>query len=169
LGPDGTHEIDIEYSRFGSALADNGRWTIFPNEVATPPEVGRSSYQLQLGATPATTSRFTWASNNVAFSTLGGLQPVESSTTVMDSWVYRPADPSTSISQSPMPVHMNLWLDQGNPPTNGQGVEVVIHSFSFAPSVTASVPALHGRWALILAAGLIACAIGRLAHRGRAR
>ena len=33
LGPDGTHEIDVEYARFGSATADNGWWTIFPNVI----------------------------------------------------------------------------------------------------------------------------------------
>ena len=156
LGPDGTHEIDIEYSRFGSAAADVGRWTIFPNAIATPPQAGRSAYPLLLGGDPTTSSRFTWASTEVAFATLGGFQPAGATANALHSWTYRPADASTAISQSPMPVHMNLWLVHGTPPSDGQGVEVVIHDFSFTPSVAASaVPALGGTRAFILAACLI--------------
>jgi hypothetical protein len=168
LGPDGTHEIDIEYARFGSTTADIGRWTIFPNEIVTPPLLGRSSYPLVLGADPATTSRFTWTSTKVAFATLGGWQPPGSSTNLFDSWTYRPADPTTTISQSPMPVHMNLWLFHGNPPTDGQPVEVVIHDFSFTPAVTAAVPALPGHRALVVAAACL-IGIGVLSTRRRAR
>jgi hypothetical protein len=161
LGPDGTHEFDIEYARFGSATGDNGWWTVFPNVQVTPPLLGQSHYSLALGANPATTSRFVWASANVAFATLSGYQSAGSSANTMDSWTYQPADPSTAISQSPMPVHMNLWLDQGNPPTDGHGAEVVIHNFSFTPGATtaltppASAPALPGRGVLMLAACLI--------------
>jgi hypothetical protein len=159
LGPDGTHEIDIEYARFGSADADNGRWTIWPNVLVTPSLVGRSSYTLQLGSDPTTTSRFTWAPSDVAFTTLAGFQAPGSNTNLVRSWTYAPGDPTTTISQSPMPVHMNLWLNQGAPPTNGQGVEVVIHNFSFTPAAAVSVPALAGDWTFVLAAALIGTAL----------
>jgi hypothetical protein len=152
LGPDGTHEIDIEYARFGSATADIGRWTIFPNVKSTPPLLGRSSYALSLGGAPATTSRFTWAPSNIAFATLGGFQPAGSSANTIHSWTFQPIDPGTTISQSPMPLHMNLWLNHGLPPTNGQNVEIVIHSFSFTPTVGAlAIPALPGTRAIVLA------------------
>jgi hypothetical protein len=161
LGPDGTHEFDIEYARFGSTTGDNGWWTVFPNVEVTPPLLGQSHYRLVLGTDPATTSRFTWAPTNIAFATMSGLQPASSSANVINSWTYRPADPSMAISQSPMPVHMNLWLNNGRSPTNGQGVEVVVHSFSFSPSATnpaslpASVPALPGSGLIVLAACLL--------------
>ena len=55
-----------------------------------------------------------------------------------------------------MPVHMNLYLYKGAPPANGQGTEVVIHDFSFTPTLAASaVPALPGNRAFVLAAFLI--------------
>jgi len=158
LGPDGTHEFDIEYARFGSATGNNGWWTVFPNVEVTPPLLGQSSYSLVLGANPATTSSFTWSSTNVAFSTMAGFQSIGAATDLLDSWTYQPANPALTISQSPMPVHMNLWLYKGNPPTNGQGAEVVIHSFSFAPSTasaSSTVPALPGHQTLVLAACLI--------------
>jgi hypothetical protein len=170
LGPDGTHEIDIEYARFGSADADNGRWTDWPNIIVTPSLVARSSYPLQLGADPTTTSRFTWAPTDITFSTLAGFQPPGANASLIRSWTYRPDDPSQTISQSPMPVHVNLWLNQGAPPTNGQGVEVVIHAFSFTPAPAASVPALPGDHTFVLAATLIGIGwlVSRSARRSRA-
>jgi hypothetical protein len=30
-------------------------------------------------------------------------------------------------------VHINLWLDKGNPPVNGQPVEVVLTQFEYVP------------------------------------
>jgi hypothetical protein len=155
LGPDGTHEIDIEYARFGSATADNGRWTIFPNVIVDPPLLGRSSYRLLPDADPRTTSRLTWSPTNVAFETLGGYQPAGATTNVTHAWTYQPADPSTAISQAPMPVHMNLWLFRGNPPADGQSVEVVIHDFTFTPAAGVPVPALPGSRAGLLAALLL--------------
>jgi hypothetical protein len=156
LGPDGTHEIDIEYSRFSSPTADVGRWTVFPNVIVTPPLLGRSAYPLALGSNPATTSRFTWGTTNVAFATFDGLQPADSNAGLIQSWTYQPSDAGTTISQSPMPVHMNLWLFNGAAPSNGQGVEVVVHDFSYTPAVTSAVPAL-GDSPFVPAACLAAC------------
>ena len=163
LGPDGTHEFDIEYSRFGSTTGDNGWWTVFPNVQVTPPLLGQSHYPLVLGVDPTTTARFAWASTNVAFETMAGFQPAGSNASAIHSWTYRPADPSTTICQSPMPVHMNLWLYHGSPPTNGEGAEVVIHNFSFTPSSTGpppvTAPALAGDGRYILAACLMGLGI----------
>jgi hypothetical protein len=160
LGPDGTHEFDVEYSRFGSVTGDNGWWTVFPNVQVTPPLLGRSHYPLVLGVDPTTTSRFAWAATNVAFETMTGFQPAGSNASAIQSWTYAPTDPSTAISQSPMPVHMNLWLYQGSPPTNGQGAEVVIHNFSFTASDASpppvAAPALSGNGPFILALCLMA-------------
>lgn len=162
LGPDGTHEFDIEYARFGSPTGDNGWWTVFPNVEVTPPLLGQSHYALVLGDDAETTSRFTWAPASVAFTTMTGFQPPGSSTSLVQSWTYQPEDPSLAISQSPMPVHMNLWLYQGSPPTNGQEVEVVIHNFTFTPSPATDsnpAPALPNDGSLVLVACLMAIGV----------
>jgi hypothetical protein len=170
LGPDGTHEIDIEYARFGTPAADNGWWTIWPNVIVTPPLTGRMSYSLALDADPTTTSRFAWSSTAVAFATFGGFQPLGSTDRLIHSWTYQPTNPDLTISQSPMPVHMNLWLYRGSAPTDRQGVEVVIHDFSFTPSATPSpVPALPGPIGSILGAGLLAAALLSRTILGRHR
>jgi hypothetical protein len=157
LGPDGTHEIDIEYSRFGSTTGNIGRWTVWPNALSTPPVFARTPFLFALGADPTTTSQFNWSSTNVAFSTMSGFQPPGSSTNTLSSWNFQPTDPSTTISQSPMPVHMNFYLYQGSPPTNGQGAEVVIHSFAFTPATNSptNAPAVPHSGLLLLAACLI--------------
>ncbi|MES1209113.1 MAG: glycoside hydrolase family 16 protein [Pseudomonadota bacterium] len=164
LGPDGTHEIDVEYARFGSADADSGRWTNWPNVLATPSLTARSSYPLALAGVPGTTSRFSWRATEIAFSTLAGFQPAGSNSNTIQSWTYRPADPGTTISQAAMPVHMNLWLYEGAPPTDGRGVEVVIHSFNFAASSSA-VPALPRSGLVLLLAA--SAAIGLVALKRR--
>jgi hypothetical protein len=160
-GPDGTHEIDIEYSRFGSTTGDNGRWTVWPNMLTTPPVLGRTYFSLALGTDPTTTSQFTWSPTNVAFSTMNGFQPPGSSTNTLSSWTFQPSDPSAAISTSPQPVDMNFYLYQGNPPTNGLGAEVVIHNFSVTPATNppAPVPALPRGSVLLLAACLIGVAL----------
>jgi hypothetical protein len=155
LGPDGTNEIDVEYSRFGLAGGNDGRWTVFPNLIVNPPLLGRLAYGLVLGGDLTTTSRFTWTPTTVSFATFGGFQPIDSNTNLANSWVYSPTDPAMTIPRSPMPVHMNLWLLNGAAPTNGLGTEVVIHSFSFAPAPASAVPALGGHGVYVLAICLI--------------
>lgn len=38
----------------------------------------------------------------------------------------------------PLPVHMNLWLVNGQAPTNGQEVEIVIRKFTYTPMPVAT-------------------------------
>ena len=37
------------------------------------------------------------------------------------------------IGDKPMPVEINLWLFKGQPPKDGQQIEVIIRSFNFTP------------------------------------
>lgn len=167
-GVDGTHEIDIEYSRFGVPGGNNERWTVFPNSLASPP-LARLPRTLTLGGDLTSTSRFTWTSTSVTFGTFAGYQPPTSSTNLINSWVYAPPEPAAAISQSPAPVHINFYLYNGSPPTNGQGAEVVIHDVSFpAPVPTSAVPAAPANGVFALALSLIGAGVfwlGRFARR----
>jgi hypothetical protein len=64
---------------------------------------------------------------------IGGLYPVGTVTNVIQSWSYFPAKASKNIPQNPMSTQINLWLDHGNPPDNGEPAEITIESFSFTP------------------------------------
>jgi hypothetical protein len=170
LGPDGTNEIDVEWSRFGTTGGNDGRWTVWPNTVGTPnPPVGaRMPFSIALGTNPATTARFDWEPTSVAFTMLSGLEDVGSSANMLGSWTYQPASPTSYIGRLPMPVHMNLYLYGGSPPINGQGVEVVFHSFTRVGSTTANpVPALPRHDVILLAAFLLGIGLVWIALRRR--
>jgi hypothetical protein len=124
LGPSGTNEIDIEYSRWGSATNDNLWWTVYPNSGTT---IGRAHFPFSLTGT-YTTSRFTWNPTSVAFWLMGGFQPIGTTGNIIDSWTY--PSTTTNIPQHAMPLHINLWLYKGHPPSDGRPVEIVIKSFS---------------------------------------
>jgi hypothetical protein len=49
------------------------------------------------------------------------------------SWLYQPQNRAAHISQEPMPVYISLWSFHGNPPSDGQQVEVTVRAFKFTP------------------------------------
>jgi hypothetical protein len=136
LGPDGTHEMDIELSYWGydkSQYEDFMNWSIY----ATVPKSTTNNLAGQNwhGAPePATVSpiapqihQYYRSQSSILFKALDGwsLQPLAST--------YLQGLTSTQISQAPMPVHFNLWLNQAVPPTDGQPVEVVVKFFEYLP------------------------------------
>jgi hypothetical protein len=126
LGPDGSNEIDIEYSRWGHPDGTDGGFTVYPDSGK---KITTHQFNFALTGT-YTTSRFTWSSTGIQFWLMGGFQPVETTTNVMNEWNDTPENPEKNIPQRPMPLHINLWLDRGHAPANGQPVEVIIHSFT---------------------------------------
>ena len=128
VGADGTHEIDIEFARWGNEKNPMGNFTVWP--VEKPLKQASRSFPITL-ADDQTTHSFVWNREGVKFQSLrdhhdhGGEE--------IASWIYRPDEPVQHISQHPMPFHINLWLFQGKAPKNGQEVEVIIHQFKFTP------------------------------------
>ena len=78
-----------------------------------------------------TTHRYTWKSSSVYFQSLYGHR--NDNGNQFASWVYKPADPLNRISQSPMPIHINLWCFQGKTPKRGKSVEMMISNFKYQP------------------------------------
>jgi hypothetical protein len=128
VGPDGTHEIDIEFARWGDAKNPMGNYTVWPAEK-TLKQVSRS-FPLALTG-DKTTHRFVWSHDKVKFQSLQGHR--EDDHQEIKAWVYSPSEPSRHVSQRPMPIHINLWLFKGLAPKNGQEVEVLIHDFKYTP------------------------------------
>eukprot|EP01124_Arcella_intermedia_P020673 TRINITY_DN28165_c0_g1_i1.p1 TRINITY_DN28165_c0_g1~~TRINITY_DN28165_c0_g1_i1.p1 ORF type:complete len:229 (+),score=-0.47 TRINITY_DN28165_c0_g1_i1:172-858(+) len=126
-GTDGINEIDIEYAQWGDAAQPHGWWTVYP---ASGTNIVSHGFAFSLQGT-YTTSRFQWNSTSVAYSLLGGHQPIGSNANLMNSWTYTPSAP-TKVPQIAMPLHINLWLFQGKAPSNGSPVEIIIHSFTKA-------------------------------------
>ena len=130
IGPDGTNEIDIEFAQWGDANNNNRlNWTVYP------PALGPKSTHKEVPMTltgNATTHRFDWTSTGVFYHSFYGYQD-SGNANPMAKWNDAPTKSAKRIPQTPIPVHMNLWLVDGHAPTDGQPVEIVIRSFKFTP------------------------------------
>lgn len=128
VGPDATHEIDIEFARWGNAKNPIGNYTIWPVETSLRQTTRPFSFVLK---NDQTTHQFLWSKDQVQFSSREG--HVDDGSVAFAEWRYQPSDATRRISGKPMPVHINLWLFKGRPPKNAQEVEVIIHAFKFTP------------------------------------
>ncbi len=126
LGSDGHNEIDVEFARWGNSKTYPGNWTVYP---ATGSTVGSKSFNLLLTGT-YTTSRFSWTRSSVTFWMMGGFQsPSSTANQLATKWTYSPSKPTQNIPQVAVPVGINLWLYNGQAPSDGKSVEIIIHSF----------------------------------------
>lgn len=138
IGPDGTHEIDIEFAKWGRAEASNGQYTVWPAKPGLDRVYKR--FDAQLHGT-YTTHSFDWNKNKVSFQSVHGHPQGEHSSGKdrdekihgIASWSYEPEDPASHIGEQPMPVFINLWLFKGRPPTDGKEIEMIVSSFKFTP------------------------------------
>lgn len=128
VGKDGTNEIDIELARWGHPEWPNLNYTIWPAQAGLAP--GGKTYSFSLNGT-FTTQRFTWRRGSILFRSLNGHR--NDNQFPIAKWTYAPAQAARHIPQKPLPVHLNLWLFDGHPPTDGQEVEIVIRSFTYRP------------------------------------
>ncbi|XP_055357937.1 uncharacterized protein LOC129602800 isoform X2 [Paramacrobiotus metropolitanus] len=125
---DRTNEIDIEYAKWGFVNGKPASFTVYPSVAGRP----QTSYQFDLALSGTyTTQSFAWRSNNILFSGQHGYQN-NNRLDEYASWTFAPAN-AVDVPQSPMPAMINLWLFNGLAPSNGQEVEIVIHSFQFTP------------------------------------
>lgn len=133
MGPDGTNEIDIEYSRWGDPAALPGSSTIYPARAGVVPPSATTSFAVPPGLTD-TTQRFEWSSAAVQVQCLRGHQSAARRDQQGEyaHWTFAPAD-HNRLPQPPLPVHINLWLLNGAAPQNGKPVEIIIKAFSFTP------------------------------------
>jgi hypothetical protein len=128
MGPSNQNEIDIEISGWGKAGKVDGNFAVWPPKA----KIKKSSHAFAFKLDGAyTTHRFKWDSKSVFFQMLHGHR--SDNAWEIAHWKFSPRSYQTKIPQQPMPVYMNLWLFQGQPPSDGKEVEVVIKSFSYTP------------------------------------
>ncbi len=128
VGKDGTNEIDIEFARWGDALAPVGNFTVWQASGARPPD-NHAVFGLA-GSGDLTTHQFLWQSKQISFRSFRG--ETDDKTKEISHWEYTP-DETRLIPQQPLPIHLNLWLFRGQPPTDNKEVEIVIRAFTFSP------------------------------------
>lgn len=130
VGPDGTNEIDIEFSQWGDVQNPNKlNWNIYPaleggkkgnHAMPLPPLAGASTHQ------------FTWTKDSIDYASFSGFVSAGEAAPIGE-WTYAPKNATRDIPQVPLVVHMNLWLTQGKAPADGKPVEIVINDFRFTP------------------------------------
>jgi hypothetical protein len=124
---DDSHEVDIEYSKWGISTYNNGRFTVQP-----PPYVdGRNqkSFSFQLYG-DYSTHYFTWSQRSIFFESFGGHYPIGTQPT---SNIIKSFTSNVAVSAVDAHAHINLWLYQGHAPSNGLPTEVIIKSFQYLP------------------------------------
>jgi hypothetical protein len=118
-------EIDIEFARWGSRRAyPNAQYVVQPFDL--PGHMVRFDWPPNL---PQSTHRFLWAPEGVLFESFIGHGAAASD--LLYVWPY--AQGGQPIPSDTENARMNLWLYQGNKPSDGQTVEVIIKSFHFEP------------------------------------
>ena len=126
VGPDGTNEIDIEFTRWGIAGANQLNYTIFPATKGLSETTQNFPFTMN---GDYSTHRFVWKKQLVRFQSSNG--HYDTNALPIADWTYAPADYAQRIGSAPVPVRMNIW--KTDVPTNGQAVEIVISSFTFTP------------------------------------
>jgi len=125
---DDSHEVDIEFSRWGIEEYTNAGFTIQPAPYIAG--FNQQLFNIDLTGGTYSTHHFVWNQTSIHFESNSGFYPAGTApeSQLIQKWssTFRP-DPTGVMAM------MNLWLYQGNPPSNGQPVEVVIAGFEFTP------------------------------------
>ncbi|MCW4028951.1 MAG: hypothetical protein NWE92_04815 [Candidatus Bathyarchaeota archaeon] len=124
---DDTHEIDIEFAKWGDASYPNSWFSVQPPPFIAG--VNQKTFNLKLYGS-YTTHYFTYKPQSVYFETFAGHYPVG---TEPASNVIAKLTCNKSVDLGDAKANINFWLYRGNAPSNGQPVEVVIKSFQFIP------------------------------------
>lgn len=127
-GPDGTNEIDIEYSRWGDPAYFPASATVYPAHPGPKPV--SHPFPIPSGLTD-TAQRFTRQPDAVRVQCLRGHRDDDKEEYA--HWTFCPAD-QQGVPQQPLPVHINLWLMRGRAPQDRKEVEVIVKQFSFTPA-----------------------------------
>ena len=118
------NEIDVEYSRWGTAGNEIGQFVAQPWDWAG--NIVR--YDAAFGPGELSSHAFRWLDDRVEFRCWRGGPQDEALQNLITSWTY--TGPHIPRPEQPR-VHINLWY-AGNPPATQQ--EVVISGFTFTPA-----------------------------------
>ncbi len=137
VGGDGTNEIDIEFARWGNPKWPNGNYTVYPAAGKIAPDASHT-FDFKLGdadpsASAYTTHNFIREPDKVTLQSLAGPRTDADGKNEIAYWTFAPSD-KRAVPQQRLPVHLNLWLFHGAPPSDSKEVEIVITSFSFTPA-----------------------------------
>jgi len=125
---DDNHEVDIEFSRWGIEDYTNAGLTLQPKPYIAG--YNQKLFNIHLTGGTYSTHHFVWNQTSVHFESNSGVYPAG---TAPKSQLIQKWSSSFSPDATGVRAMINLWLYQGNAPSNGQPVEVVIAGFEYTP------------------------------------
>lgn len=124
----GYREIDIEFARFQGPTGPNAYYTVAPHLGYDPQRQHAFNW---LAHTPRSVHLFRWEPSRIVFQSIRGHRvPPPDPKYIYREWVYSGSERPVPGGENP---RINLWLLNGEPPTNGREVEVVIARFEYLP------------------------------------
>jgi hypothetical protein len=122
-------EIDIEFSRWTVPTDPNAQYVLQPwdrlgnrNRWTIPTTVELSAHS------------FVWKPDSISFRSIKGHQSTASPDSIIYSWNYTGPNIPTQGNEN---ARINLWLFNGQPPTDNAEVEVIISKFEYEDLSTA--------------------------------
>ncbi|MFC2121660.1 FISUMP domain-containing protein, partial [Bacteroidota bacterium] len=115
-----TKEIDLEFSRWGNSSSPVGWYIIQP-----PSSERRNHFPLNLTGSYST-HKFEWNKEEVFFQSFHG----HGTNNLIKEWKYTGVNIPPEGNEK---VILNFWLNNGQPPSDGNEAEVIIKSFKFKP------------------------------------
>lgn len=118
-------ELDIEFAHFGHPDAPVGRYTLQPYTDPDNVEL------FQQPPAPTSSHVFEWTPGRVTFTSwIGTDSALSAASERIAQHEFTRAIPDPRDTR----VHLNFWLDGGNPPADAQPMEIIIRDFGFSPS-----------------------------------
>jgi hypothetical protein len=125
FGRDGSDEVDIEFAKWGKDGNNNGNYTVWANQKGVAERTHNFPFAL---TNDNSTHTYTRTPQNVSFQSFYGHNTKD----LIYEWNFAPANPEKHISPVPMPLYLNLWLFRGNPPSDGERVEIIVRRIEFS-------------------------------------
>ncbi len=121
LYKDDMTEIDIEFARWGdNNAAENAQYVVQPYTTTG----NMVSFSMTLSST-LSTHYIDWQADLIHFKSIKGHHPEPPDDAfLINEWLYTGDD--NPDEEECLKVHLNLWLLQGNPPSDGQEAEIVV-------------------------------------------
>jgi hypothetical protein len=136
IGVDAENEIDIEFSRWNNTCRGcNADFTFYPatgNKALGPME---DNFTYDPKGSTLTTARFEWSSTRIVGTIMSGLQPIGTTSNVLQTLTFAPPDYTARIPQVPIPPAMNLWCFKATPAADQ---EVILRNFQFVPEAASA-------------------------------
>ena len=118
-------ELDIEVTKWGENSPTNVQFVVQPS--ARERNIKRFPVNQLEGSRKIFS--YIWSGNQLTFRCEDCKSESCDKTVLLEEWKYR----GDSLPRGDLKTHINLWLLDGNPPTDGEEVEIMIEKFTFYP------------------------------------